>query len=83
MTELRDAGGEAAGSGQAMDSRQVCDILAAVAAEVIAEVQSGRWRPPATLRPAARSGSERARPPAAVRRLGLIADDRRHRAGHL
>jgi hypothetical protein len=55
MTERRGAGGVAGGPGEAMDSRQVCDILAAVAAEVLSEVRAGRWRRPATLRVAGRS----------------------------
>jgi hypothetical protein len=55
MTERRGAGGVAGGPGEAMDSRQVCDILAAVAAEVLSEVRAGRWRRPATLRVADRS----------------------------
>jgi hypothetical protein len=67
MTELRGVGGEAAGPGEAMDSRQVCDILAAVAAEVLSEVRAGRWHPPATLQRPARHRTirEAGRPAAA------------------
>jgi hypothetical protein len=33
-----------------MDSRQVCEIVSRVAAEVLSEVHAGTWRPPGTLR---------------------------------
>jgi hypothetical protein len=32
-----------------MESRQVCEIVGQVAAEVLSEVQAGTWRPPTTL----------------------------------
>lgn len=32
------------------DSKRVCEILGQVADEVLSEVRSGTWRPPATLR---------------------------------
>jgi hypothetical protein len=92
MTERVGVRGEPVAGGEAMDSGQVCDIVAAVAAEVLAEVRSGRWRPPASLRLSAPSaagpsaagpfaaGRDETWPPVAVHRLRLIADDRGHRA---
>lgn len=32
-----------------MDSQRVCEIVGQVAAEVLAEVRAGTWRPPTTL----------------------------------
>jgi hypothetical protein len=48
MAEFRrDADEPRREPGAAMDSRQVCDIVAAIAAEVLSEIRSGAWRPPA------------------------------------
>lgn len=57
MTQAAEAGSGSlrifSGSAQPrrpIDSQQVCEIVGRVAADVLSEVRTGTWHPPATLR---------------------------------